>query len=64
MSTRNYEVHATLPIQIGNGKIDKPKENTDATIEDPKTRNEKYGFISVKAEPTVTRAARGEDEGR
>ena len=52
MSER-YEINATIPMQIGKGKIADAKDNTkEAQLEDPKTRNEKNGYIEIKTEPT------------
>ena len=61
MSTVGYEVGVTIPVQVGKGKMEKGKNHTEVTAEDSKTRNEKYGFLAVKAfdnERTTTR-----DEG-
>ena len=49
MSKGEYEIGATIPVQVGKGKMEKGKDNTEMTAEDPKTRNEKYGFIEIKA---------------
>ena len=55
MSER-YEINATIPMQIGRGKIADAKDNTkEARLEDPKARNEKNGYIEIKTEPTRDR---------
>lgn len=71
MSEKGYEVCATLPMEIGRGKIEDPKENSTSKIESPKERNEKYGFIEIKAQTTRTKIRTKEtksqynkDEGR
>lgn len=49
MRTEGYEVGVTIPVQVGKGKMEKGKDNTQTTVKDPKTRNEEYGFLAVKA---------------
>ena len=48
----DYEIGASIPVQAGKGKLEKGKDNTEAVVESAGTRNEKYGFIEIKAEKT------------
>lgn len=49
MNTAGYEIGATIPVQVGKGKMEKGKNHTESTVEDAKTRNEKYSFVGIKA---------------
>ena len=49
MNTAGYEIGLTIPVQVGKGKMEKGKNHTEATVEDAKTRNEKYNFVGIKA---------------
>ena len=49
MNTAGYEIGLTIPVQVGKEKMEKRKNNTEATVEDSKTRNEKYNFVEIKA---------------
>ena len=46
--TTDYEIAATFPMQVGKGKIEKPKENGQEVFDSGKARNNKYGFIEIK----------------
>ena len=48
METSRYEIGVTLPVQVGKGKMEKGKDNTDTTIETAKARQEKYDYVGVK----------------
>lgn len=53
MSTEGYEIGATIPVQVGKGKMEKGEDNTEKIINSPKARNEKFGYLTIQAEPTV-----------
>ena len=56
MSTVGYEIGATIPVQVGKGKMEKGEENTEKIIAAPKQRNEEYGYITIPTVRTVTKA--------
>ena len=58
----DYEIGASIPVQVGKGKLEEGKDNTKSVAESARKRNEKYGFIEIRAENTITR--NGEREGR
>ena len=51
----DYEIGASIPVQAGKGKLEKGKDNTEIVAENARERNEKYGFIKIKAENTITK---------
>ena len=53
MSTVGYEIGATIPVQVGKGKMENGKDNTEEVIKDPKSRNEEFGYLAIQTEPTV-----------
>ena len=64
MSER-YKIYATIPMQVGRGKIADAEKNTrEATAEDPKKRNEEYGYIEIPAKTTVRAKNRREGTGK
>lgn len=70
MNNSEYTISATLPIQTGKGKVEIPEENATKKANDPKRRNEKYGYIEIKAiaynrnEKEAEKTARETEEGR
>ncbi len=70
MNNSEYTISATLPIQTGKGKVEIPEENATKKANDPKGRNEKYGYIEIKAiaynrnEKEAEKTARETGEGR
>ena len=46
----DYEIGASIPVQVGKGKLERGKDNTESVAESARKRNEKYGFIEIKAE--------------
>ena len=48
MNTAGYEIGATIPVQVGKGKMEKGKNHTEITAKDSKTRNEEYSYVGIK----------------
>ncbi len=48
MSTGEYEIGASIPVQVGNGKMEKGKDNTEITAENSKSRNKEYGALEIQ----------------
>ena len=61
----DYEVVATIPMQVGRGKFEDGPDNTKkAQLEKPGTRNEKHGYITIQAERTTEARNKGEEATR
>ena len=61
--SEEYEIHATVPVHAKDGEIVDGKENTQkAGLESPKARNEKIGYIEIKAETTKTKGRKGTEK--
>ncbi len=45
----DYEIGATMPIEVGKGKMEKGKDNTQVVIDSPKKRNLEFGYLEIPA---------------